>query len=111
MAEIFKFRPDKSVPVTFTQRTRSATFGGYKQTAGDGLNTETQSWSQTFSGSKERIIEILAFLRAHQGYKSFIWATPLDGPLYFTCGTYGATPQGGNAWALTATFEQTFQVQ
>lgn len=111
MAETFTWRPDKSVPGTFTQRVRSASFGnGYTQRAADGINNETQSWDLTFTGTKARIAEILAFIRAQKGYKAFIWVTPFDGPLYFTCDSFKPTPMGGSAWSLTATFEQTYQV-
>lgn len=111
MAETFTWRPDKSAPATITQRTRSAQFGsGYMQEAGDGLNTETQSWALTFTGDKTRIQQILSFLRAQGGYKAFVWSTPLDGNLYFKCRSYTPAPLGGTAWTLTATFEQTFQV-
>jgi phage-related protein len=111
MVDTFTWRPDKAAPAAMEQRTRSAQFGsGYMQEAGDGLNTETQSWALTFTGNKVRIKEILTFLRAQQGYKAFIWSTPLDGPLYFKCRSYTPTPLGGTAWTLSATFEQTFQV-
>jgi phage-related protein len=111
MADTFTWRPDKSAPGTFQDRVRSAQFGnGYKQRAADGINNETQSWNLTFTGEKARIAAILAFLRAQKGYKAFIWATPFDGPLYFTCDTFAPTDLGGKAWSLTATFEQTYQV-
>ena len=111
MVDTFTWRPDKAAPGTFTQRARSAQFGnGYTQRAGDGINNETQSWDLTFTGKKARIAQILAFLRAQKGYKAFIWSTPFDGNLYFTCSSYKPTDQGGGAWVLTATFEQTFQV-
>lgn len=111
MADTFTWRPDKSAPATMGQRTRSAQFGsGYTQEAGDGLNTETQSWALTFTGDKSRIIQIRNFLRDQGGYKAFIWSTPLDGPLYFKCKTYTPTPLGGTAWTLAATFELAPQV-
>jgi phage-related protein len=110
--DTFTFRPDKAAPAEFTQRTRSAQYGnGYMQEAGDGLNTESQSWFLTFTGDKARIISIRDFLRSQKGYKAFIWSTPLDGPLYFKCRAYNPAPMGGAAWSLTATFEQTFQVE
>jgi len=111
MADTFTWKPDKSAPGTFTQRTRSAQFGnGYMQEAADGINNETQSWDLTFTGTKVRIGSILAFLRKQQGYKAFIWKPPFDGPLYFKCKVFKPTHVGGSAWMLTATFEQTYQV-
>jgi phage-related protein len=111
MTDTFTWAPNKSVSGKLAQRTRSARFGsGYEQGAGDGLNTESQSWDLTFTGQQARIMEIRDFLRAQQGYKSFIWSPPLDGPLYFKCKAYSPTSLGGDAWTLSATFEQTFQV-
>ncbi|MDO7911332.1 phage tail protein [Pseudomonas sp. 22-AL-CL-001] len=111
MAERFTWKPNRSAPGTFQNAVRSANFGnGYRQVAGDGINNETQSWNLTFTGKKARIAAILAFLRAQRGYKPFIWKTPFDGDLYFTCNAYSPTDQGGDLWMLTATFEQTHQV-
>lgn len=111
MVDTFTWLPDKAVSGKLTQRTRSAQFGaGYEQSAGDGLNTETQSWDLTFTGPKARIIAIRNFLRAQQGYKSFLWSSPLDGLLYFKCAAYNPSALGGDAWSLTATFDQSFQV-
>lgn len=111
MAERFTWRPNRSAPGTFQNAVRSAKFGnGYTQTAGDGINNETQSWDLTFTGRKAKIAAILNFLRAQKGYKPFIWKTPFDGDLYFLCNTYQPTDQGGDMWSLTATFEQTHQV-
>ncbi|MBD1554716.1 phage tail protein [Pseudomonas typographi] len=111
MADTFTWRPDKAAPGTFTQRIRSAQFGnGYTQRAADGINNETQSWDLTFTGEKARIAEIMTFIRTQQGYKAFIWSTPFDGPLYFTCSSFKPTDQGGGVWQMTATFEQTYQV-
>ncbi|WP_443697895.1 phage tail protein [Pseudomonas sp.] len=111
MTDTFTWLPDKAVPGKLTQRARSAQFGsGYEQSAGDGLNTETQSWDLTFTGQKARIIEIRNFLRSKQGYKSFLWSSPLDGLLSFKCTAYNPSALGGNVWSLTATFNQSFQV-
>jgi phage-related protein len=111
MADTFTWRPDKSAPGTFDQSVRAAKFGnGYTQRAADGINNETQSWNLTFTGNKSRIAEIVKFLRKQEGYKAFIWSAPFDGPLYFICSSFNPTDLGGSAWALTATFEQTYQV-
>lgn len=110
MPEIFTWRPDSRAAPDFQQRTRSAKFGdGYAQEAADGLNTETQDWPLTFTGSKARIVEILNFLRARQGYQSFYWNTPFGEQLLFKCKSYKPAHVGGTAWQLTATFEQSFQ--
>lgn len=111
MADTFTWLPDKAVAGKLTQRNRSAQFGsGYEQSAGDGLNTETQSWDLTFTGQKARIMEIRNFLKAQQGYKSFLWASPLDGLLNFKCTSYNPSAVGGGVWTLSATFDQSFQV-
>ncbi|WP_145150910.1 phage tail protein [Pseudomonas oryzihabitans] len=110
MPEVFIWRPDSRAAPQFQQRTRSAQFGdGYKQEAGDGLNTETQSWPLTFTGSKARIIEIVTFLRSRQGAQSFYWTTPFGEKLLFRCKAYNPAHVGGTVWQLTATFEQSFQ--
>jgi len=110
MPETFTWRPDSRAAADFQQRTRSAKFGdGYAQEAGDGLNSETQDWPLTFTGSKARIVEILNFLRARKGYQSFYWTTPFGEQLLFKCKGYKPENVGGMTWRLSATFEQHFQ--
>lgn len=52
---------------SFSLKTRSATFGdGYEQIAGEGINSEKQSWPVTLTGKKADMLqapEVLSFSR------------------------------------------------
>lgn len=110
MPETFTWRPDSRPTGKFSQRTKSARFGeGYEQVVADGINNESQSWPLTFTGSKERVQEIIDFLRARKGYQSFYWTPPFGQQALFRCAEYDPAHMGGKQWTLSATFEQSFQ--
>lgn len=93
--------------VTFAQRVTP--FGdGYKQIAGDGINAERQSWPIACVGSKAVALEIANFLRRHGAGKAFLWTPPLGDLGLYTCSGFKPINLGGDAWRITATFDQTF---
>lgn len=92
-----------------TYRVRTSKFGeGYKQTVGDGPNNKEGSYPITFTGSKAKAIEIMAFFDRHAGAKAFLWTTPLGELGLFTCEKPVPTPIGGGQFKVTATFAQAF---
>ncbi|MEE5149110.1 phage tail protein [Pseudomonas alliivorans] len=92
-----------------TYRVRTSQFGnGYKQDVGDGPNNKEDSYPITFTGTKERVLQIMEFLDRHAGAKAFLWTTPLGQIGLFTCKNPVPTPMGGIAFKLTATFERAF---
>lgn len=92
-----------------SQRVRTKQFGdGYSQSVSDGINNKAQSWPVSHSGSASRIKEIMAFLDRHKGAKAFLWTPPLGELGLYKCNGYKPSHRGGNAYTLTATFEQTF---
>ena len=103
--------PAHSDPTANTRyRTLSAQFGdGYKQSVGDGVNNEINSWPLTFKGLEHEIIPIRDFLREHQGFKPFYWKPPLESEAFlFEVPEFSLVPLGGRAYTLTATFVQRF---
>lgn len=113
--ETFTYAPRVNPVGDHSFRIREVQFGdGYKQSVGDGLNTELQSWSLTFIGNWQRITEIRNFFKRHGGYKAFKWTTPNFDVGLFTCNKYQVTALGKNArkdhmYQLTATFEIAFK--
>lgn len=90
-----------------------AKFGeGYGQTAGDGINTVTDSWNVEIKGlfgtapGCANFADVKAareFLREHSGWKAFNWYPP-GGPLgEYRC-TASSYKQDGNVFSLSATF-------
>ena len=61
-----------------------------------------------FTGQKERIREIMAFIDRHKGAKAFLWAPPLGDLGLYKCNGYKPAHRGGQMYAITTTFEQAF---
>ncbi|BBP76527.1 hypothetical protein PHLH7_26310 [Pseudomonas sp. Ost2] len=107
--ETFTWTPNNDPAATISFRTKSAKFGdGYEQRAQDGINSRSQSWPLTFSGKKDRIKEIMAFLDRQAGATPFYWTDPLGGQALYRCSEYQPKAVGGDVYTLTATFEQAF---
>ncbi|MDP9528485.1 phage tail protein [Pseudomonas protegens] len=108
-AETFTWIPNSNASPTISFRTKSSKFGdGYEQKVKDGINNRTQSWPLTFSGHKQRIMEIMDFLDRQAGAAAFYWTNPFGQTALYRCSEYQPQAIGGNAYTLTATFEQAF---
>lgn len=107
--EQFTWCPRIDPESTNTFRVHSAQFGdGYVQEVGDGINTESQSWPLEFVGREGYIQPIRDFLRAHSGFKPFLWTPPMDIEGLYVCREFKLKAMGGKLYTLTATFEQRF---
>ncbi|KPD01936.1 phage tail protein [Moellerella wisconsensis] len=112
MIEEFKWRTQTQDAPTgeFRHRIKEVEFGdGYKQVAGDGINTETQSWPFTYTGQKAEVMPIFNFIRQHT-VKSFIWVPPFGekGLYRVKADSITLKPIGGSMITIAATFEQAF---
>lgn len=107
--ETFAWTPDDEASGESTLRTRKSQFGdNYAQVSTDGLNAETDSWALSFGGLADEVAPILAFIRRHQGAKSFLWTNP-EGVLgLYRCETFRQQRKPGGVAVLTATFERAF---
>ena len=93
-----------------TYRVRTAQFGdGYKQESGDGPNNKQDSYPISYTGTQNKVLEIMGFFDRHAGAKAFLWTTPLGELGLFTCKKPVPTPMGGSVFKLTATFDRAFQ--
>lgn len=85
---------------------------GYSQRVPSGLNNDAQSWNVTFGGYDVTgmlgVRDPLAFIRAKKGAESFFWTPPLGTQGYYVANNYRVTPQGGNFFTVSCTFEQVF---
>lgn len=110
MTTTFSWAADGKLSGTTTFAVLTAQFGdGYKQTAANGINNKSQSWPVKFTGNSAKIIPIRDFLDARAGFESFFWTPPLGVQGYYKCASYVPRHLGGDAYELTATFEQSFQ--
>lgn len=107
--DTFTWKPIGTPTGTSTFAVKKAQFGdGYSQEAADGINNESQSWPLQFAGSKAEMLALVAFLRAHAGYIGFYWTPPLGVQGIYKAPSFSPTPQGGDVYTVSATFEQKF---
>ena len=94
----------------FKHRVTEVEFGdGYKQVSQDGINSETQSWSFTYTGNKDEVLPMFDFIRGHT-VKSFIWTPPfgVKGLYRVKSDSITMTPVSNHYLKVSATFEQAF---
>ncbi|WJF92005.1 phage tail protein [Paraburkholderia bonniea] len=109
MTETFGWSPAPGPQGETTFAVRRAQFGdGYAQRVPDGINSRSDSWPVTFTGSREKIEGIKAFLDRHAGASAFFWTPPLGSGALFVCSRYSPVAHTAGTFALSATFEQTF---
>lgn len=109
MTQTFTYRPLVEPVGTTTYLTRAAQFNdGYSQSVADGINNIADSWPLTFAGNSAKITPIKAFFDGLRGYQSFYWTPPLRAQGLFKVSGVTLTPHGGDAYTLTATFNEVF---
>lgn len=107
--ETFTWSPDDEASGESTLTTRKSPFGdGYVQVVGEGLNAEVDSWTLSFGGLADEAQPILDFIRAHKGFRSFLW-TPPGGELgLYRCETIRQQRRPGGVVVLNLTFERAY---
>jgi len=75
--QTFQCRVQSKPGNTRSLTTRDISYGdGYTQSAGEGINAVTQSWTITWIGNKADCDAIMTFLDSLGGYQSFFWTDP-----------------------------------
>nr|WP_052725988.1 phage tail protein [Xenorhabdus bovienii] len=104
MIKTFDFPARVGAVGEFESIVRSVQFGdGYKQTSGDGINTQRESWPLSFVGALSDIQLIIAFLREHQGWRLFKWRNPLSELGLYQAGKFNIQANGAY-FTLSVTF-------
>ncbi|WP_340619618.1 phage tail protein [Xenorhabdus siamensis] len=108
MIKTFDFPARVGAVGEFEPVVRSVQFGdGYKQTSGDGINSQRESWPLSFVGALSEIEPVMAFLREHQGWRSFKWRNPLSEMGLYQAGKF--TIQASGAYfTLSVTFTRIY---
>ncbi|MBD2779409.1 phage tail protein [Xenorhabdus sp. 38] len=108
MIKTFDFPARVRAAGEFEPIVRSVQFGdGYKQTSGDGINAQRESWPLSFVGALSDIQPIMVFLREHQGWRSFKWRNPLSELGLYQAGKF--TIQANGAYfTLSVTFTRIY---
>lgn len=110
MAERFTWRATGQPNGTVTFRRLTAQFGdGYRQVAGDGINSKVQSWPVTFAGGKKEMDALVSFLDRHAGIRSFLWTPPLGEEGLYEAPAFSLSHVGGDVYTVSGTFQQVFK--
>ena len=106
-------KPNLDLTITEQPRVLTARFGdGYEQTTLDGLNTDNQSltisWSPITDTEKDIII---SFLRERGATKLFEFTLPDETePKLWRCPNWSRRSVAAGYWSVQATFERRFEV-
>lgn len=110
VTDTFSWKTRKSAQGTESVSTVQAQFGdGYKQIAGNGINTASEIWNLDWTGTREDAAELRDFLRSHV-ISSFWWINPWgEKNLYrVKFDSIAVSFPTGKKATLSFTFEQAF---
>ena len=105
--------PDVGLSGSNKFRILESNFGdGYKQRAGDGINTKEKNYSLSWNNlSVSEINDIITFLDSQAGYIAFNYTLPGDSAsTKFICKDYSETWMQGNLKGCSATFELVYDL-
>jgi len=107
--ETFTWSPDDEASGESTLKTRKSQFGdNYTQVVGDGINAENDSWTLSFGGVAEEVDPIVAFIRSHGGFRSFLWTSPGGELGLYRCERIGQQRRPGGIAVINLTFERAY---
>lgn len=106
--------PDVGLSASTKQRTLESTFGdGYKQRAGDGINTKEKKYNLTWNNMPNADVDaIITFLDGQGGYIAFNYTLPGESSSQkFICKEYGENwINSGNEKGCSAVFELVYDI-
>lgn len=105
--DTFTFKPLVNPQGEVSFRSLEAQFGdGYRQIAGDGINTKMQTWPLQFRGQKSYITQIRDFLDSH-AHTPFEWVMqPFNETLVVIAKKYSVRVITYDLLDLSVTFEE-----
>jgi len=106
----FTWVPSYGTQANNKPRVLETQFGdGYAQRAGDGINSNPQTWAITFIDIPPADADAIdTFLGTQAGVTPFDWTTPKGDALRFTCSDWHRTYDSYGGHGVTATFVQDF---
>lgn len=106
----FNYQPLNSAQISRRPRVRVAAFGdGYEQRVADGINTNPQVWSLSFTNTRAIIDTIEALLIGYGGVTRFTWTPSGMAEIKVVCREWNRTKVNRRVDSLSATFEQVFE--
>lgn len=90
-------------------RVREVSFGdGYKQVAGDGINSSQEDYKIKYVGDIVEAREVMDFLDEHAGFTPFILDNPIMGEGVYLVDKYSYNPLSTTLYTITFTAKQAY---
>lgn len=106
----FTWSPDWTAKKKKKPRVNKLQFGdGYEQRIADGINTDPEEWSISFSTDPDTVNSIDSFLEDRKGLEAFLWTTPSGNTYSFKCEEWDVGYENPGRSVLSATFVQVFE--
>jgi phage-related protein len=107
MAATFTGIPDMGSKRGYTPRVMQVVFGnGYKQKVPDGINSNPESWNNTFTANSESEMEYYENFFAANFATYFLWTRPGSVQRAYECLAWEITELGANNYTISATFAE-----
>lgn len=109
MANTLTYDPTIATQKTHTPRVKSIAFGnGYMQIAGDGINSNLESWSLSWIVNDTDKQSIEDFFNTTNGYDYFNWTSPENGASQkqYLVTSWNINPLGANFYNISAQFKE-----
>jgi phage-related protein len=81
---------------------------GYEQRVANGINTQPDAWTLTFTKLRADALTLITFLQARNGVESFNWQNPYRSTNTYICREWSSTSEAGYV-TITCSFEQVFE--
>jgi len=110
MVDKFKWRTMGNPKCTDSSNINEVRFGdGYIQLSSNGINNNSETWELTYTGEKEEIAKVRAFLNSHI-INSFKWVNPFGEEKLYRVVNQSIESEfvGGKVVSLTFQFTQSF---
>lgn len=110
MVDKFKWRTMGNPKCTDSSNINEVRFGdGYTQLSSNGINNNSETWELTYTGEKEEIAKVRAFLNSHI-INSFKWVNPFGEEKLYRVVNQSIESEfvGGKVVSLTFQFTQSF---
>lgn len=82
---------------------------GYESRLANGINSQPNHWSLTFTKAISEYKEIRAFLKKCGGVKAFEWTDPEGEKGKFVCRTWKSKQVNFGIFSITAVFEEVYE--
>lgn len=106
----FSYQPAFGAQVKRQPRALTAKFGdGYEQRVGDGINTNPQIWSLTFTRQTSDLDAIETLLSGYAGVTAFTWTPQGGSQITVVCREWLRGYNDKGTETLSTTFEQVFE--